>query len=52
MFEKILKLLGFRYCILCGKQKFRGKKLRWTDDGETIYRAFTCRYCAGHYREE
>jgi hypothetical protein len=50
--KKLLKLLGFKYCILCGKLKKKGKIISWTDDGEVNYKAFTCQECLQNYRED
>jgi hypothetical protein len=52
MKKKLLKLLGFKYCIICGEYKFFGKVLRWRDDPDIEYKAFTCDKCRNNYREE
>ena len=48
----ILKLLGFKRCILCAKYKYKGKTIRCNDDGEIDYFAFICKQCLREYRED
>ena len=54
MKNKLLTLIGLRYCIMCGNYKlfFLGKVLRWRDDPHISYLAFTCHKCIQSYREE
>lgn len=50
--KKLLQLLGFKYCILCGRLKFRGRRLSWYDEDRTLIKAFTCEKCIREYRED
>ena len=52
--KKLLKFLGFRRCILCNKYEliFFGRLIKWTDDGELDYCAFTCNKCISNIRED
>jgi hypothetical protein len=51
--NKLLKFLGFNYCIMCGKLRFFGKRITWYNkENGKRYRVFLCKHCYTTYRED